>query len=410
MGRWYPWLVTAVATAVFIAMGWIEVPGLVDPYRHDAYFVADISLNSVGLLPILLAWGAVEVVAMVVPSLAARRIAGPEARAPLRRVSVALAAVFAAIEAVAIMRFVPVELMNPLVVGASLVGATMLTVALMQWIDRAGVGGGMVVLLAVVTLGDWAWLINLQTLHEPWVAVGGWGLAMAGLAAYGWLRGATTTTGQARTWNLMVPLSGVFPLLLLQEWWWRFPTVRSRLDPFTYDVLELALLIGLTVGLGWLFHPPRKVAGTWFARSSPVPRGLVQSAIVMVLFYLVLLHSGAVAAWLNPVFTMAAVMVGLDWADEARFRSAQGRLVVAHELHRTHAVAPALTVLQQAEIDAHVRNVRARSLLQSLGPCIPMAVLVPEESAEAAREALRTGGLLIVDQSAERADPPLARG
>jgi hypothetical protein len=78
----------------------------------------------------------------------------------------------------------------------------------------------------------------------------------------------------------------------------------------------------------------------------------------------------------------------LDAADELRARRALGALVAAWSETRFSALEPARTALATAGIDAHVRDHRARSLLDVLGPWAPSEVLVRPADVERTRTLL----------------------
>jgi hypothetical protein len=94
------------------------------------------------------------------------------------------------------------------------------------------------------------------------------------------------------------------------------------------------------------------------------------------------------ALFVDVVLMVVLTALILDLIAEWRFRRLFPRASSAWPIHRVHAVAPALVVLERAGIPAHPRSLRQRTLYQFFGPEVPIDLMVPAEKLEEARALL----------------------
>ena len=151
---------TAGGAAAFLMLRHVQLP-LLDLRGFGGEVPTVVSVGALGLEPILFAWIAVEIAAVLVPRWRSLRVTN---RATLDRASVALAVVIAVVEAVGSARSLEAIRVGAnrvaLVLGAAfivpivatLVGGVCVALAISWFIDQRGVGRGLSILLAADAL------------------------------------------------------------------------------------------------------------------------------------------------------------------------------------------------------------------------------------------------------------------
>jgi len=97
--------------------------------------------------------------------------------------------------------------------------------------------------------------------------------------------------------------------------------------------------------------------------------------------------------------------IALDLFEEWGFRCSHGALLGVWPVHRVYAVQPALEALEAAGIPAFPRGLHHRTLLQFLGPYVPVTLLVPIDKVEEAERIVRAR---LVPELERPAEPNLA--
>lgn len=361
-----------------------------------------------GLGPVLSAFVLVELGALILPKLRPLRLGGFADRARLTRMSLWLGLGLAALQGMWLMR--ALRELHCLEEGAHwfflltalLVAGTFLLVGLARLVSRFGLGQGYSVVLAGLLLGDLIPALG----RVPPVGASARPLVCLVLLVMVPVLVLARPAGDGGRITLPTPVCGIFPLqwpLLLVALFAGFlreiplslEAKGDLLRVLRGDAFQASLLMGLALGLTLLFAWPPRVAEAW-QRTGASPEGLdpwrqVGTALVrsLVLLLLVaflerlLVREGDA---FRVIFLVPLVFIGLDLCREWTFRGAAGNVVSVWPLHRVYEAAPALHVLREAGIPALAQGVHHRSLLQGLGPMIPIEILVPEARGD---EALR---------------------
>ncbi|PKN53889.1 MAG: hypothetical protein CVU56_29510, partial [Deltaproteobacteria bacterium HGW-Deltaproteobacteria-14] len=289
-------------------------------------------LLAVGLGPLMLGFGLVELIAALVPRLRPVRYSGPRGRARLVVASVALGLALTLIMTTLTTSTLRLWLdADPRVLSLLLVLAPFALYGASRVVDRFGVGGGMPLVLAAIVaagLGE-----HVAVLARPDddlgfspLAAGALLLSAAVLVAPGWLATRPAATlSQRPGWlrrmlpdgSLPLPLSGAnpladlllpiaiaSPLLLFFGWWLDLP-------PSLYlggaTLPHLALVAGAALVAGWLYHRPRNVALVLRGLGAPArPRGELEAQLARQL---------AAALALSAALVVAAVVLWSYGAD-----------------------------------------------------------------------------------------------
>jgi hypothetical protein len=282
---------------------------------------------------------------------------------------------------------------------ASLPVGTLLLVIVAGMIRQHGLGNGYGALIAS------AWVIDAvrPILDDPTPghALGLVTLAAIGAATVGLLR---MRIGDDRQAPLRVPASGTVPLssaavivalgvvaLHGVPAVWRAGYFRP--DPFGTGWGAVAWSVLLVPVWSFVFARPAVLAPL-AARAQIAPPDQVSwlraTGISLVVLGLVSVASrvavdtdpGA-AALCDPASAMLLAAVLLDLVDDLRAR--RGDLVVAWPLHQPHHAELVRRTLADAGIACHLAASHLRTLLAVFGPHVPIDVLVPAGSVDAAR-------------------------
>lgn len=380
-------LVVLVTLAALWVVAGVPLPGidreLLAEWAGPSFFTNPaFSVGALGVTPWVTAAVVAELAAMAWGPWRVLRVSGPEARAPIERLTAVLWVLFACIQAYAMalaseqmrLGFVPLVsepgTLFRLVFVASLVAGSAVCVALCRWCARDGLGVG---LLAAVVLQH----TEEAQMWAAWVQLGeGVVLApvlvvVAGLALVG-LRppGKTTSTSVAG----LVPIGTLVAVPALVGF-----------EP----VPLVALALVLTGGLAFLFQMPERVARVRGVDAqlvrSDLGLGIAVNAAVVVGLVIFALQGN------TPAWGLGLVVLGVaawDVAEEMRARG-DGTTVEVWQLHRVYAVDPAVEALRAAGIPANARGVRVRSLFHALGPYFPIGILVEPGREDEARGVLR---------------------
>jgi preprotein translocase subunit SecY len=105
--------------------------------------------------------------------------------------------------------------------------------------------------------------------------------------------------------------------------------------------------------------------------------------------------------YFGGVLLIKGVAIALDLAEDIRARRNGGNLIKVAEVHDVPTAGLAKSLLEGKGVSCHLRGYYHRALLYFFGPYIEISVLVPEEQASEAREAIRkyVGPELLVQQA-----------
>ena len=393
-----------------------------------------------GLNPIVTAFLAIEVVALIVPRWRPLRHGGLEKRARLRRLVRPVALALVALQTFFFFRWMqradttfPGVSINPqstagwLVMLAALMAGPFVLLWLADLISKRGLGNGMSVLIAAAAIPDS--VAGLPALVRKRLDSGEQQQLVAPLALTAMVivaLAAATARRPAEGWRerpprptLLAPVSALLPLSVC----FALLALPTQLAAFTQSAglgaaaqwlagmspavaaVRFALLAALGVAFSWLFARPSLLAPAWLkylrgggtddahAEASVLARAAFQSALFRALAFLgalgfvVWLDSGAKLA-ADAVTLLVVACAALDVAGELRFRSAHREVAVLTAEHRLYAVGPVLAALADAGIAHFPRALRHRTLLAFWGPYLPVEILVSRSQADLARALL----------------------
>jgi hypothetical protein len=371
--------VSVVGVALAEALARLEVPGLSED-GADALASAGLTVGVLGLAPILYAFLAVELVAVLSPGGRRLRERGTAGRGRLSRWAWGVALALSATQAAAIA--LQLELRGAdlaLAMGGWLVGTgALLLVA--RWISRLGLGDGVAVLGAWSVLRGALPLLLLQPAAGLGLLLGGAGTALIrrvpsplALPTCGLLPGYLSVL--AATVQLALGSAGVDP---------SSPSEAGAAVP-----LRIALAVLTALVLDRLLASPARLRRAGLQ----VQENLRRHASA-----LSALHAGSLVL-VAAVFPAGAGLMGLlagaylaglamDLLDAVRAHHRAPERVVAWHLARALDVPSALRRLAAAGIPAHATGVHLSALLLGAGPFTCPRVWVAPEAVAPARAIL----------------------
>ena len=315
---------------------------------------------------------------------------------------------------------VQVTVVTTLVAGAALYYAV--ADAVTKW----GLGNGFAVVvgtgIAVDTywayrdFGGWLQSMSFQNLDVFAVLGNILGVAVVILATLWmlyrmeeWVGSADASAGLEGP-SLDVPLSGIVPFVVAKTalatvGTYLFargmgdvatllrPTMRTTTIPSTwyYFALSAFAAVAVTLAAGIAFYRTRWRLGEWLSGDGETRR--FRRALAATVGYVLLLvtvdfFGGQLVRSLGVASTALGTAIVCDLLGAWRFRHRHERAVTVEAIHRNGAVGGALARLERAGIEAHAAGRCFRGMLQIFGAFAPIEVLVPEEDAEKAREAI----------------------
>ncbi len=421
--------VTLGVVAVTVGLSRVPLAG-VGAGLHGMGGVTPTSLLALGLTPILAAFVVIELSALVIPAWRPLRISGFAGRRQLTRLALLLAIPLTAAQTLGSVRALitlgrlPARVGPELVVAVSLAAAPFLLLGLASVVGRFGLGDGIsVVLGSLIAAEGVPVLAHLAAGHARGQLDTTDLLLIAGVEGVLALDTVWTLRRRGRAEapegpvTLPLPTTGVVPLQALAWVAALIPSVAlfvPALMPVAahlmhggrtaQEVLLVAVLV-LGAAFAWAFSRPALV-GDLVARARGIPEqaatvtgaarralligtghSLVFLLLVQVAFFFVAGLSPAMGLF-GSVWIVVLAAVGMDGVYDWRFRARHGRVVAVRPLHRLYAVDPALEALDTAGIPALARGAAHRTLLQVVGPYVPITVMVPEQLATDATEVL----------------------
>ena len=391
----------------------------------------NLSLFPIGLVDFVCAFVLLELVALLIPSLRARRVGTRQERKPLTLASLILGGILAVVHSGLLImnswQSGATEFSSEVIVAIGmlvfqLVVAQLLLLGLAYWVTWRGIANGFAVvalLVAFKPVGSWFTRFGPELIAGP-IKI------EAKLFLLAWL-----FFGVVMAWHFMrlarpigdLPVSarhpflasGLAPLVLVAPLVLKlfiFVNVfltggapYSSLGDVVYIVHNVAILNAVLL-FGFLFFRPVEIARLWkrwvptvddivvvaIARAQ-LPLALGRAGVMLVVFpaFFVGINSKifiTVAATLSECVLLTVVLQ--DWLEEWRFRRQQGHCATVREVQRVAEVEPICFVLRQAGIDFHARSFGFRSLLQFFGPFAPVEILVPSARAEDAGRLLES--------------------
>jgi hypothetical protein len=419
---WVKLAVTAFGAALVALADHIPLPGTSELARQLGQEPGGaFGPFALGLVPVLTAYIAVELVALLVPRWRRLRIGSPVERARLA-LPVALVSILFALAQAYIVASWFIQLDQfPGDIGATfavndsivfwrtfaLVAAGPLALALLAHVvDRYGLGNGFAILLLAGLahrLFDGARATDVPLAEQLALVLG---LALTAALTAGILR---WRSGPAR---FRLPTAGLIPFQIggqiagilvfasLHQATGLAGVITWLQSLQTRPGLQLVILLGAGVALSWLFSRPSR-AGALAAALDPAAsrrqwRGFA-GATLLSLAYLVALVgvAGLLGVWspllagamLSAALATAAVM---DALADGRAWSRRDDLVPVWALHQVQRVDPIALALTRNGIDVHARGLYWRSLLHFFGPFAPIVLHVPSAQRAEAAAIIRT--------------------
>ncbi|MFT7579282.1 MAG: hypothetical protein ACI9MR_000945 [Myxococcota bacterium] len=417
-GLWIRLGMTLLIPTGLVLFSLLELPGF-----DDATFVGSSGLGwlAAGLTPWLLGYACVELGAVLVPALRARRIEGKSRRRPLEFAALlagmALVILFV-LFLVAVLKdtwFQPGLPITAWVLALS--GGAFIALFVARAASKVSLANGFA--LSIVAILVWGIVEMVQGVQDA--AELGYGsvfpkiLILAGpavvtvvLAKPELIRlGILTHLPRRLPW----PISGIGPqevvlgvlltgVSILSGWLgvidydnpliqWLYTEARPEKITY-YVVVALSAIV-----FGWCFVRPARVREAWRRLGvSEVERSKVTRKVIIGLILAVLTVVGIAAtqylglsvaqAVLIPVSVVVVTAFALDLQAEWVMRRAYGGLAPAWELHRMYAVVPAVELLEAEGIAVLARSRYFRALFPFFAPYVPVALMVPVARLEAA--------------------------
>ena len=421
--------VTLGAAAVTVGLSRVPLAGVGVALRGMGG-VSPTSLLALGLTPILAAFVVVELSALAIPAWQPLRLSGFAGRRQLTRLALLLAIPLTAAQTLGSVRslitlgHLPARVGPELVVAASLAAAPFLLLGLASGVSRFGLGDGISVVLGSLILAEGMPVVaRLAASHRQGRLDTTDLLLIAGVELILALDTVWTVRRRGRAdapegpVTLPLPTPGVVPLQALAWVAALVPSVAlfvPALMPVAGHLMHggrtaqgvlLAAVLVVGAAFAWAFNRPVLV-GRLVARARGIPEktpevtaaankalligsghSLVFLLLVQVAFFFVAGVSPAMGLF-GSVWIVVLAAVLLDVVYDWRFRARHGKVVAVRPLHRLYAVDPALEALDTAGIPALARGAAHRTLLQVLGPYVPVMILVPETLATDATEVL----------------------
>jgi hypothetical protein len=433
----FPWrrlAVTLLGLAALILGRQLIVPGLNEPALEHLFAWGaaagmsrgsnlDLSIVALGVVPILTAFGVVELAALAIPRLRWRRH-DPRGRVGLGRAVAVVACVTALVQGYFIASFL--ETMSSgasevvtapgwtfrILVMLTLATGTLLLGVVAGMISEHGLGNGYGVLVVGVAIIKLAGPLVTTPARIEEVLDRGHALGLITLLAIMIATAATLRwriTGGEREGALRVPSSGIVPLSdggglvfalvalagvglgsALKD------MVRWMTTLQAHAWLGVALIAALVPLWSWLFAASpvtarvAREAGLAPMTRETWARATLASGILLVgVAALVAFASGTsgdAAVLADPVIAMIGTAVVLDMIADARaHRRVLAPAAVLHQIQLAGVVEHALA---EAGIPCHIHASHLRTLFAFFGPWAPAVVLVPEAHAEDARRRL----------------------
>lgn len=413
-----PWMRLAVvplAGVVVVALPYVPALGLSPDALDDRMVEAHAGM--LGLTPVLLAYIVVELFALAVPTWRRRRHAGPEARAPLSHAVVAVAFVFAVLQAWPIAQlFGSIDLLPPgvlprvLFVG-SLVAGTLVYVITAEVIRRRGLGNGYAALLvagwlvAAIRATDVDPRIGEATLGHLDLAVGlaaavaaglvvatvlRWRIARVGELPVRPLTSGVAPLGHVMGYAVVAGVLGAYALSLPDAWTIWIVGLAHRPE------LALGLVVVLAVAWSCAFTRPALILPyaarvglappAWASWAAAVALTLGALVVVTLVEHLLFATRPPAAQVAAPLVVVIASAWLLDVIDGLRCR--RGELVRVWSLHDADHVELVVHALGEAEVPYHLAGANLRLALGWFGPFAPIDVFVPVGHASEARARL----------------------
>jgi hypothetical protein len=267
--------------------------------------------------------------------------------------------------------FVPM-LGAPFLVGATFVAGVALMMLGVEAITRWGIGNGFTV---------WVVFENASAMTEIVRAEGLEALVVPGAivtVALGMFALATRLRAAEDSPSIRIPPSGILPLNLGV-----FAMVQLAAPPFA-----AALVVGVAaLAVGRFWHVGRGPGGVGPAHV----RGALVLVAAFITFDLLGRDERGDVVW-HAAGVLVGVAASVDLVAEIRARARLGELTTLVSEQRIDAADALAARLRAAGIEVHLRALRHRTMLQWLGPYVPVEVMVPVAEEDAARAVLTGRG------------------
>ncbi len=451
--------ITLLLPLVLVMAGqWVLLPGMEDLVgtvaRRGVDFFGNprqnVSIFALGIMPVITAYGIVELAAFLVPRWSGLRHGNPQGRLKLGRAARIVAIVLAALQAWMIAKQIDAldaitgmnaELPSAWLVVATLVGGVCVQLVVAEIISRQGIANGYVLLLVIESINalrgslfaslqkeallgnvdrrlvadvvlvfalpavaTWVALRNGDRVHgevtlDPaGAARGGAGpyRAARALAVAPWVPVPASSLSPYPTASALLTLPSTLLLVLHIRGAPRelFDSINSPV-PFTIGLVVVTG--GLAIGLARLLHRPREmaeVAGRVGFAGGDEATVKAEAALRAAMAPTLLFFATLIAVWTasralpvsSPVMFMP-LLVALVMDVRSSLRHTD--LYAVWQERRVSAVPVVRAVLAAEGIDAKVRGLGVLSLLQAFAPYAPVEILVAEADAARATSLLR---------------------
>jgi len=419
-------VVTLLAAVAYLALTHLPVFGEGSAMSEGggASSTGGLKVLSLGLMPFTGAFLFVELLALVIPALRARRVGGKAARAGLDRASWIFGGVLMLAQLTALVSWARAAgLSSPASIAVQLLAGEAVMFALVWLVFRHGLGGGFAMVLGASALTPvlGRTLLMGDALRAGAVSGGSALLMVVLLAAVAvwYRRGARASLRAASPLPSVVPL----PVATLNPWLFAaalltLPVTLENLgvpgigraggallrSPLLSTALTLFIAFDLALVLGVLFFRPRVVGAIWtkwvpgvdetgvvLAARNLLPRALSEAVALAVAVPLAV-------QWLAPrgiegfggvaLALLTTVAWAFDVLDEWASRRRLGPLETVWEVQRAAEVEPIAHLLGTAGIETCRRGLLVRATQQFFAPWMPIAILVPASRAAEARALL----------------------
>lgn len=421
--------VTIAVAGIVVSLAQVPLAGLralAGAGGHEA----PASILALGLTPIIAAFVVVELAALLLPAWRPLRLSGYPGRRQLGRLALLLAIPLTAVQTAGSVRaLVTLGRLAPhvgpvVLVAATLAAGPFFLLLLAGIVSRFGLGEGFSVILGSLIVAE-----GVPVAKGVAARFGAGRISSQDLL---FVVGVEVVIALDTLWTLHrkvrrpapdgdvvlpLPASGIVPLQILG---WVVALVPSvalfvpALEPVAARLMAVGhpaqiALLGVVVVLGallaWAFNRPVLV-GRFLARSRGLPEqapemiaiarrllveGGAHTLVFLVLLEVAFFFAGGLApavGLLGAVWVVVLVAVVVDVRADWRFRTEHGSAAAVWPLQRVYAVAPVLEAMDTAGIPALPRGAAHRTLLQVVGPYVPMTILVPEPLASDAVEVM----------------------
>lgn len=414
-------LVTVASALSVFALSRAPLFGMRQSVAGPSEDLSGLRLLQVGMAPFISGFLLVEIVALLLPPLRARRVGSAAERAPLNTIALILGSGMLVLQLINIVRYTEAThggLPPPAVLWTQLLLAHALMLGLTVAISRWGLGNGFAVVIAATTINQILIAVDelARASASPETPLGARLLpVLLLLAAVGVV---IRFARAARKFGEGKPSAVPFPVSGLSAWStagalmslpatlaiWLGDEVQRVLQSSwsLYTAVMAFLAVDVALLLGFLFFRPRTVGQLW-ARWNPgidetgvvvAARALLPKALALavaatvgvpLLLAALAYQQGSIPVGGALALVLVVALVIVDLADEWTFRQRHGSVVNVRPVQRTAEVEPIVFALREKGIEAYAQSFCFRVTEQFFAPYAPVGILVPASKEADAR-------------------------